>query len=618
MTAICFFPRLRLTLVELFVTKAFKQYHRRKACSLSLIKRCIGGVTMSQEVSKKKRLQNIIKVFTKYKVIQNFSQQKNPTAVRSAFEELGPTFIKIGQMLSVRTDLLSPAYIKAFKSLQDDVKSDDFAKVKTLLENEWDLNISDIFSVFEEKAFASASIGQAHKATLKSGQKVVVKVQHPGIIDAINVDLALFEKAIPLISKIPEANVVDLRSVLREVRTSLDNETDFLKESKNADRFYKNNNDWHEIKVPQVFHEYCTKKVIVLEFMAGKSLRYLLDDSPEKIAYKSVTNKELKKKIGLLLVESFMKQVFEDGFFHADPHPGNLFLHMVNPAVEATSNVRVGRFGPLGYEATWKNQPTLPPYRLIYLDFGMMGSLDDALRGKLTDAVIALYTQDIAAVAQAVLLLCRQEGPFDEYRFHDELEQFLTEYYHLSLKEIDLQQVLSQVIGICHANNLQMDQAVTMLIKAFGTLEGVVEDLDPELSMMEVLQNFVQKYFFKQFDLKEEAKRQGLNLFKNLRNLPKLPEKISNALDTVSNGKSRVNLEIKEQKQILDRLEAMVNRIVVAVVLAAVILSSSLLVVSSPDTQPQFVDNLGLFGYTAAFVTILLLAISYIYRRFKK
>lgn len=572
---------------------------------------------MSQEISKKKRLQTIITVFTKYKVIQNFSQQTNPAAVRTAFEELGPTFIKIGQMLSVRTDLLSKDYIKAFKSLQDNVKSDDFSKVKTLLENEWGFALTEIFSDFTETAFASASIGQAHKATLKNGQKVIVKVQHPGIIEAINVDLALFEKAIPLISKIPETSVIDLRSVLREVRTSLDNETDFLKESQNADRFYKNNNNWREVKVPQVFHEYCTKKVIVLEFMPGKSLRYLIDAPKEDIAYGSVTNKELKKKIGLLLVESFMKQVFEDGFFHADPHPGNLFLQMVSSS-ENVPKERVGRFGPFGYEATWQTPKNLPPYRVIYLDFGMMGNLNNTLRGKLTDAVIALYTQDTAAVAQAVLRLCRQEGPFDEYRFHDELEEFLSEYYHLSLKEIDLQQVLSQVIGICHANNLQMDQSVTMLIKAFGTLEGVVEELDPELSMMEVLQNFAQKYFFKQFDLKEEAKRQGLTLFKNLRNLPKLPEKLSNALDTVSNGKSRVNLEINDQKQILDRLEAMVNRIVIAVVLAAVILSSSLLVVSSPDAQPRFVDNLGIFGYTAAFITILLLAIGYLYRRFKK
>ncbi|BCA86562.1 ABC transporter [Enterococcus saigonensis] len=574
---------------------------------------------MSAEVSKKKRLQTIIKIFTKYKVIQNFTQQKNPTAVRTAFEELGPTFIKIGQMLSVRTDLLSPAYIKAFKSLQDNVKSDDFTAVKALLETEWELPLDTIFADFEEKAFASASIGQAHRATLKSGQQVVVKVQHPGIISAIHVDLALFEKAIPLFAKIPETKVIDLRSVLREVKTSLDNETDFLKESKNAERFYKNNNNWHEVKVPQVFHEYCTKKVIVLEFMPGESLRYLLEAPAKEVAYEDVTKKDLKKKIGLLLVESFMKQVFEDGFFHADPHPGNLFFQLISAKENnASDKERVGKFGPWGYEARWQTTAKCQPYRIVYLDFGMMGSLDDTLRGKLTDTVIALYTQDTTAVAQAVLRLCRQEGPFDEYRFHDELEQFLVEYYHLSLKEIDLQQVLSQVIRICNANNLQMDQAITMLIKAFGTLEGVVEELDPELSMMEVLQKFAQKYFFKQFDIKEEAKRQGLNLFKNLRNLPKLPEKISNALDTISNGKSRVNLEIKDQKQILDRLETMLNRIVVALILAAVILSSSLLVVSSPDTQPKFVNNLGLFGYIAAFVTILLLAIGYLYRRFKK
>lgn len=571
--------------------------------------------------SKSKRLKQILQVFMKYKVVQNFSQQQNPQAVKQAFEELGPTFIKIGQMLSVRTDLLEPAFIQGFKTLQDNVKSDPFPVVKTLLESEWQLPISAIFSDFQETAFASASIGQAHHATLKSGEKVVVKVQHPGIVAAIDTDLALFEKALPLIKYIPESNVVDLKSVLKEVRRSLDNETDFLKESQNAEEFYRFNNQWRQIRVPKIYPEFCTKKIVVMSFMAGHSLRILLEADDQAIAYNEVTYGEQKKEIALLLVENFMKQVFTDGFFHADPHPGNLFLNDLSNyqnQAERTQQLQKTQLGNVEVLVGQLTAQRLPPYRLIFLDFGMMGHLSQELRGRLVDALLALYTQDISAMTDSVLRLTKQEGPFDEVKFSNELGQFLSAYGNTPVKEIDLQVVLMQMIQICHDNNLQMDQQITMLVKAFSTLEGVIEELDPDLSLMEAIEPFAQKYFLQQIDLKEEIKQQGLTLIKNLRLLPKMPDKLASTLDTISGGKLRLNLELREQEKLLNRIEAMVNRLVIALILAAVILSSSLLVVASPDQSAKFVDKLGVFGYLAALVTIIFLALSYLWRRNKR
>lgn len=571
--------------------------------------------------SKSKRLQEILRVFIKYKVVQNFSHQRDPEMIKQAFEELGPTFIKIGQMLSVRTDLLDPAFAETFKTLQDNVKSDDFAEVKKLLEAEWDLPIEAIFDDFDQQAFASASIGQAHRGVLKNGQEVVVKVQHPGIVEAINVDLSLFEKALPLARYIPESNVVDLKSVLREVRRSLDNETDFLLESQNAAEFYQYNDRWRQVRVPRVYEEFCTKKVVVMEFMPGQSLRYLLEAEDQATAYNDVSNKALKKEIAALLVDNFMKEVFADGFFHADPHPGNLLIHHLTNQENQTDQrapERVSRLGNVEVVINGIAGNKLPPYRLIFLDFGMMGHINDDLRSRLMDALIALYAQDIDAMTDAVLRLTKQEGEFDEIRFRDELSAFLQEFGNVAIKEIDIQEVLVKVIRICHDNNLQVNEAVTMLIKAFSTLEGVIEELDPDLSLMEAIQPFARKYFFKHLDLKEEVQQQGLTFFKNLRTIPKLPEKAFAALDTISSGKARLNVELREQDKLLTRIEAMVNRLVIGLVLAAVIVSSALLVVASPDRSPQFVDSLGIFGYLAAFVTILLLAFSYLYHRFRK
>ena len=201
--------------------------------------------------SRKGRLKQIVQVFLKYKVVQNISKQQHPEMVRQAFEELGPTFIKIGQMLSVRNDLLSSTFVDEFKQLQDNVKSDPFPKVKALLETELQQPLTEVFSAFDEIPVASASIGQAHRANLISGKEVIVKVQHPGIIAAIQVDLDLFEKALPLVRAIPEANVVDLKSVLSEVRRSLANETNFLQEMKNAQEFYRNNHQDPQLALPK-------------------------------------------------------------------------------------------------------------------------------------------------------------------------------------------------------------------------------------------------------------------------------------------------------------------------------------------------------------------------------
>ena len=570
--------------------------------------------------SKSQRLKEILRVFTKYRVVQNLSQQKNPQEVRHAFEELGPTFIKIGQMLSVRPDLLSPAYLQTFQSLQDNIRSDDFTEVKKLLEHEWSLPLEDIFSSFEPVPFASASIGQAHRAVLKNGQTVVVKVQHPGIITAINTDLALFEKALPLIRAIPESNVIDIKSVLKEVRRSLDDETDFMKEKQQAEEFYQKNNGWKQVQVPKVYPEYCTQKVIVLEWMAGQSIRYFLKTDPEKAAYSNVTNQELKNEVGRLLVESYMKQIFEDGFFHADPHPGNLFIHLLDETENSQAFInkkRVGVLGGVDYTLKWQDVPELPPYRLIYLDFGMMGHLNDYLRSRLADALIALYTQDSQEVGKAVLRLCKQEGPFNEDNFYQELDHFLQNYADLPIKELDLQEVLGRVIWICHTNNLQLNQEITLLIKAFSTLEGLVEELDPNLSLMEVIQPFAQKYFLRRIDLQETTGRYLLDFLKAGKALPKLPHRLLSALDTFTRGNSRVQLTVSDQPQLLTHVEKMVTRLVIGWLLASVIIGSSLLLINTAR-QPEWVTHLGIAGLIFVAVVLLLHLLRSIYLYFRK
>lgn len=572
--------------------------------------------------SKARRLRQIIKIVNHHNVVRNITQQKNPEEVRKAFEELGPTFIKVGQMMSVRTDVFTLAFTKELRKLQDDVKKDDFDSVKTLVEKELELPLTEVFEYFEEQPFASASIAQAHHARLKNGQQVVVKVQHPGIAAEIELDLSLFEKAIPIANWVPESNVIDLKSILREIRESLQNELNFEKELVLAEEFYRLNNGWKEVRAPKMEPAFSTKKVIVMELMPGDSLKELINAEDDKLAQGEMTFEELKKIVSQLLIEHFMKEVFEDGFFHADPHPGNILLQLLteseNQKDQPLKNKEYqGKIGPFPFQIGYSRNEKLRPLRLNFIDFGMMGTISREIQVKMSNVIIAIYSKDTQRITNSVHAICKQVGSFDEEKFADELDDFLNRYLTLPIKEIDLQKVFSQVVIICHENNLQIDDSVTMLIKAFGTLEGVIEDLNPNLSLFEVVAPFAQKYFIQQLDLKNELEETGLDYLTTLKALPKIPSHTLNLLDTFAKGKGKLNLEFKNQRNLLERAEAMVNRLVIGLILSALVIGSSLLVQTAP-TGDTFISDLGVFGYSVAALSILFLILESFYRRYRK
>ncbi|EGP5184730.1 AarF/ABC1/UbiB kinase family protein [Enterococcus faecium] len=570
------------------------------------------------------RLAEIIRVFINYNVVPNFVQQKNPEQVKKAFEELGPTFIKIGQMLSVREDLLSSAFTQTFKTLQDSVPSDTFSTVKKTIETELSLSLSDIFDDFSKSPFASASMGQAHRAKLKNGDAVVVKIQHPNIAEEIRLDLQLFERAIPLIKYIPETSVVDLKGVLQEVKRSLINEMDFLKESQNGEQFYQKNNGWKEIRSPKIYDAFCSKKVIVMEEMSGKNLNHLMNaENKTETFITGIQNKQLKQEVAKLLVENFMKQVFDDGFFHADPHPGNLLFHVLTKeeqtqASRKTETVHEKEFGSFAFRASTSTEDPVAPYTINYIDFGMMGHLSAGLRQKLTQAVLALYTKDAYRIEKAVLRLCQQEGSFDESRFHQELTSFLEQYYDSPIDEINLQEVFTHVVTICHQNNLQFDRDITLLLKAFGTLEGVIRVLDPEVSLMEVASPFAQHYFLTHLDVEDTLKQSGLDLLEGMKAAPKIPQQLHHLLEMWTSGQGKVNLELKKQDKLLSRIESMINRLVFGMILAALIVGSSLLVQAAPVENAEVVSLLGIFTYAIAAFVIIFLAIDALIQMYKK
>lgn len=569
--------------------------------------------------SRRTRLLEIVRVMRNHNVITNFINQRNPREVRLAFQELGPTFIKAGQLLSTRPDLISPAFIAEMRQLQDNVEVDDFASVKATFEEQTGKKLSEVFSFFDETPFASASIGQTHRAILKDGTKVVVKIQHPEVARLIATDLALFRLALRMTKFTPDIGAVNPREIFNEIRTSLLNEINTEIEIANGQEFYHYNNNDGIIRVPKVYKQYSAQKVLVNSSMPGKSIKnYLAQPISQDLAV-AESQKAERKYLAQVLVNNFLKQVFEDNFFHADPHPGNILFYRLkegDPNYQENQAKEAFSYEFHGNKVVWAKRQPLPPYRLVYLDFGMMGRLTPSMIDGIAQIVLALNTKDIRQIGQAILAVCNQTGPVDSEDFYEELGLFLTPFMNMGLDQIDFPAMLYSVIGLCRKNNLQMKAEVTLLVKAFGSLEGLVSQLDPDLSMMDVARPLGKAYLKRKFNLKTSLEDLSFDTLQSLKATSQLPTKASKFFDVVSSGQTRFSVRYKGQDKLLDRIDHLANRIIIALVLAAIILASSLLVEGSANHPAIY--NLGVTGYIVAIVLVALLILDDLHKRFKK
>lgn len=569
--------------------------------------------------SRRTRLLEIVRVMRNHNVITNFINQRNPREVRLAFQELGPTFIKAGQLLSTRPDLISPAFIAEMRQLQDNVEVDDFASVKATFEEQTGKKLSEVFSFFDETPFASASIGQTHRAILKDGTKVVVKIQHPEVARLIATDLALFRLALRMTKFTPDIGAINPREIFNEIRTSLLNEINTEIEIENGQEFYHYNNNDGIIRVPKVYKQYSAQKVLVNSSMPGKSIKNYLVQPISKDLAVAESQKAERKYLAQVLVNNFLKQVFEDNFFHADPHPGNILFYRLkegDPNYQENQAKEAFSYEFHGNKVVWAKRQPLPPYRLVYLDFGMMGRLTPSMIDGIAQIVLALNTKDIRQIGQAILAVCNQTGPVDSEDFYEELGLFLTPFMNMGLDQIDFPAMLYSVIGLCRKNNLQMKAEVTLLVKAFGSLEGLVSQLDPDLSMMDVARPLGKAYLKRKFNLKTSLEDLSFDTLQSLKATSQLPTKASKFFDVVSSGQTRFSVRYKGQDKLLDRIDHLANRIIIALVLAAIILASSLLVEGSANHPAIY--NLGVTGYIVAIVLVALLILDDLHKRFKK
>lgn len=507
------------------------------------------------EINERKRIREIISVFVKHGMKKG---KMNPEKARQALEELGPTFVKIGQILSTRPDILPDEYIHELEKLQDSVKPEKYEDIKVIVEKELGKPIKDLFSNFDPYPIASASIAQVHLACTKNGEKVVLKIQRPNVKETMLNDISLLTRLTKIGKFVSQKHVIDFQEMVDELGQTMKQELDFSSEVKNIERFHQNHEKVKYIICPKVYKEYTTSNILAMEYINGIKVNNI-----DMLTKKGYNLKDIAKKLS----NNYIKQIFKDGFFHADPHPGNLFIC---------------------------------DKRIAYIDFGMMGVLDKGMKNKLNDLLYAAATRDIEALTGAVLKIGIKKGEVHIKTLYSDIEEIYNKYVQESLQDIDFPQLLDEMFHVSKKNNIAMPKNMTLFLKGIMTIEGVVAKLDPGMDIMDVAIPYIKEYVILKRNYKEDIIEQLENLYQLSKYGLKIPIKSLELINSILAGKLKVQIEHKNLEESIHALSKMTNRIVFALIMSAIVVGSSLVITANVGPKIYGMSFFGLIGYLSA------------------
>ncbi len=434
--------------------------------------------------------------------------------IRLAITELGPTFIKIGQLLSTRADLVGVELAAELTQLQSDVHADDFEYVKKLVEDELGEEIQDLFAEFEESPIASASIGQVHRAQLKDGRRVVVKVQHEGIGSRVNNDLEILAGIAQLAEMLEEFKPYQPLALAAEMGRSMRRELDFGREERSLLQFAALFEDDPDIRVPKPITDFCTAKVLTMELLEGTKLKQL-----ETIKGRNIDHEQIAQ----CLTKAYLSMIFKEGFFHADPHPGNILI--------------------------------LPGGVVGLLDFGMVGRLNERMRDSIEEMLLAIVNQDVAMLTLVIKRLGHIPSNLDEGSFSNDIADFVGQYASLPMDRLNIEDALNDMMSIVRQHSITLPNETALLIKTLITLEGTAKMLQQDFSLMELIGPFHRTMLLRRFSPKRQARRLRRFMMQTEQIIEVLPERFSDILEQIRTGRFDVHLDHR-------RLGPSVNRLV--------------------------------------------------------
>jgi len=509
------------------------------------------------------------RIVTLDKTPKELERLSQPQRLRLVMEELGPTFIKLGQLLSTRPDVLGKEYIKEFSKLQDKVPAVPLEAISSQIQREFGYPVEELFAEFSEKPLAAASIAQVHRGKLKSGEEVVFKVRRPGITKMVETDIDVLMGLAYLIEQhVPEVALYDPVGLVKEFRRNIMRELNFTREGRTVDRFAVNFADSETVYTPKIFWDYSGEIVLTMEYIPGVKISDL-----ETLQEKGYDLKEIAKRGA----DAFLKQVLDYGLFHGDPHPGNVFI--------------------------------LPDQVICMLDYGMVGRLGQDLKDQLIDLLQALLNRDVERIISQLLYSGELADESDLRSLRRDLHDFIEDYYDVVLQDIKAGKLLSEFIEILTLHRIHFPPDYMLLAKALVVMEGVGRQLDPDFNMISEMRPYIKKMVLERFSPKNMSEQAGRIVQAYTALAKNLPQDIKEFINRLNRNQFKIDLEHRGLEKLVTDLDRSSNRVSFAVVIGSLIVGSSL--VMQIDKGPMLFGFpvLGLLGYSIAGVLGLWLAI---------
>ena len=482
-----------------------------------------------------------------------------PQRMFFAINELGPTFIKIGQIISTRPDLVPWPYLEQLEKLQDMVPPFPAEQVEEIFRQDQQKPLAEVFVGFDPVPIASASIAQVHRARLMTGESVVIKVQRPDIQRVIEMDLEiLFDLARLLEARTAWGKHYGLVDTLEEFAQALRAELDFASEGRNADRFYNLFADDPGVVIPKVYWEYSSRQFLVMEYIDGIKMT-----ATEQLRLEGFD----LQQIGRNFVNAILRQIYVFGFFHSDPHPGNLAV--------------------------------MPGAKIVFMDFGQVGRVDELTREKAVNLVLAMVRYDVDDVMRGLLDIGVVRRKVNRTALRRDLNRLQQKYYGLPIAQIEVGVALQELVDLSYRYEIKIPAEFALAIKCLVTSEGVLQQLDPKISLLELAEPFARRIVRQRMAPKEIQRSLTRAALEFWNVTHRVPKQVENVLGLMEEGELKVQLEHQNLHRFSGRLNIMANRLALSVLIGSLIIGSSLIVNRAPGA---FLSRLPIaeIGYIAA------------------
>ena len=496
-----------------------------------------------------------------------------PEVFRNILVELGPVYVKLGQLLSTRPDLLPGEYVDTLTDLQSNVPPVAWVEIETSVRQQLSRPLEEIFSTVNPQAIAAASIAQVHKATLKDGTNVALKVQRPGIEAVVEQDIGIIKGLAELVALTDFGKDYDIVAIAEEFTTALRAELDFTVEAEYTEQLRHNlaESSWFDpqrVVIPTVYSELTTSKLLVLEWLEGVPIL------KARFADSNHNGVSQRREVTTLLFRAFFQQIYLDGFFHADPHPGNLFY--------------------------------LGDGRVAILDCGMIGRLDPRTQQILTEMLLAIVDLDAQRCSQLTLELAESGQPDVLVRLENDYDRVLRKYYNLSVSQIKFSEVFYEVLAISRNNKVRLPSNMGLYAKAIANLEGAARTFDPEVNLLDQIKPLMTDLFRRQL-LGDRPQATLLRAALDLKSLSlRSPRQIELLLDRVTSETLKWNITLRDLDSLRRSVDASANRLSFSIVVGSLIMGAAIISTGAQTPQLSLISNV-LFA-AASFIGLWLIA----------